>query len=79
MPQRHRLTGAEKRVQAKIKKEKAYAFYDAGARKRAKPKLKQSAVVNASSGPKKSEDLRKKYTPSGLQSLVDVMSKKKKK
>jgi hypothetical protein len=72
MPQRRRLNAEEKKTQAKLNKERAYAFYDAGSRARAKPKAKPKA--KAASG---SEAFRKKYTPGGIQNLVDVMSKKK--
>ena len=75
MPQRHKLNAAEKKTQAKLKKEKAYAFYDAGAKKYTAPK---KPAPTKPTGLQKSEGIRKKYTPTGLQSMIDVMGQKKK-
>lgn len=53
-------------------------FMSKGLAARRQPKPKPAAPTTAQVRRKGAESLRKKYTPSGLQSLVDVMGKKKK-
>lgn len=71
-------TAAEKR-----KQEAAYAWHAAQLAKRSGTKSKSTPVKTTGtayqSRMQKSEGLRQKFTPSGLQSFIDVMSKKTKK
>lgn len=68
-------TAAEKR-----KQEAAYAWHAAQLAKRSGTKLKPKPKppTAAQARMKKSEQIRQKFTPSGLQSMIDVMGKKKK-
>ena len=75
MPTRRTLTAKEKAYQAQLNKERAYAFYDAGVKNIKKgTKTPPAAPDNL----KKSEEFRKKYTPSIMQSAIDKLAGKKK-
>ena len=62
----------------KAKQEAAYAWHAKKVAGRRRPKAKPVQPTAAQIRMRKSEDIRKGYTPTGLQSLVDVMGKKKK-
>jgi hypothetical protein len=68
----------------KAKQEAAYAWHAkqvakrSGAKAGAKVRASAASPTPAQVRMKKSERIRKKFTPSGLQSMVDAMGKKEK-
>ena len=73
MPTRHRLTDKEKKNQAHIERNRvdAHMAQFSGSKK---PKALPTASQNRSAAAGK---LREKYTPPGIQYLVDVLTKEK--
>lgn len=72
MPTRHRLTDKEKKTQARIERKRVDEHMASFSR----PKKPETPLTAKQIRDRKSEELRKKGTPPGLQGLVNVLTQK---